>query len=111
MKTRLQDFYKWDRVNFEQDRQKHCALGREEGGGGFKLSKEETDVSARTRMCVREGGSERAHSFASDDDQPPPGDFPIKHGSRGRISPSLNCRLSIGIGRERGMDACLVSEE
>ena len=25
-----------------------------EEGGGFKLSKEETDVSARTRMCVRE---------------------------------------------------------
>ena len=44
-------------VNFEQDRQPHCALGREEGRGGFKLSKEETDVSARTRMCVREGAS------------------------------------------------------
>ena len=96
-------------MNFEQDRQPHCALGREEGRGGFKLSKEETDVSARTRMCVR--GRERAHSFASDDDQPPPGDFPIKHGSGGRISPSLNCRLSIGSGREGWMDACLVSEE
>ena len=42
-------------------------------GGGFKLSKEETDVSARTRMCVRERekkeGRERAgaRSFASDD--------------------------------------------
>ena len=68
-------------MNFEQDWQPHCALGKEEGRGGFKLSKEETDVSARTRMCVREGGSERAHSFASDDDQPPPGDFPIKHGA------------------------------